>query len=101
MSAARRSRHPLPADLMRRVPFQLLMIFESHRFFTGFGFVLCLFMIYGPLPLRLADHNAYRYLLGPLVFPALALASLLAFPVRPLSRHPGAPRGHGRPGRAG
>jgi hypothetical protein len=66
-----------------RVPFRLQLLYSSRRFFTGFSLVMGAFLLYGPIPLDRADHNAYRYLFGPLVSAALGLAIALLFPYNP------------------
>jgi hypothetical protein len=44
---------------------------------------MAVFMLYGPIPLRAADHDGTRYLLGPPVCAFLALAVHLLFPFKP------------------
>lgn len=66
-----------------RIPFRLQMLYSSRRFYTGFGIVMAAFCLYGPIPARMADHNALRYLLGPFVCSLLAACIHLLFPYNP------------------
>ena len=72
-----------PAHHRLRVPFRLQLLYGSRKFYTGFSLVMGAFFLYGPLPLRLADHSAYRYLLGPLVSALVGLVVALVFPYNP------------------
>jgi hypothetical protein len=66
-----------------RIPFRLQVVYGSRRFFSGFAIVMAIFFLYGPIPARLADHNGYRYLLGPFLCPLLGLSVHLLFPYNP------------------
>lgn len=80
MSTAEESQ---PARHNLRIPFNLQILFGSRKFFTGFSLVMALFFLYGPLPANRADHNAYRYLLGPLASALAGLAVAWIFPFNP------------------
>lgn len=66
-----------------KVPFRLQMLYSSRKFYSGFSLVMAVFMLYGPIPLRAADHDGTRYLLGPPVCAFLALAVHRLFPFNP------------------
>lgn len=72
-----------PARHRLRVPFRLQLLYGSRKFYTGFSLVMGAFFLYGPIPLDKADHNACRYLLGPLVSALVGLLVTLAFPYNP------------------
>jgi hypothetical protein len=74
--------HP-SSKLRLRVPFKLQVVYGSRKFFMVFSSLLAGFSLYGPIPVRLADHNGYRYLLGPFICPLLGLAVHLLFPLNP------------------
>jgi hypothetical protein len=59
------------------------MVYGSRRFFSVFAFVLAAFTLFGPITPRNADHNAYRYLLGPFACSLVALAMHLLFRFNP------------------
>ena len=59
------------------------MLYGSRRFYTGFGFLMAVFFLYGPIPARIADHNGYRYLIGPFVCPLLAALCHVLLPYNP------------------
>ena len=68
-----------------RIPFRLQMLFGSRRFFSMFAIGMAAFFLYGPIPARAADHNGYRYVLGPLVTAVVGLVLTLLFPYNPYS----------------
>lgn len=68
-----------------RIPFRLQMLFGSRRFFSVFALGMAVFSLYGPIPARAADHNGYRYVLGPLVTAVVGLVLTLLFPYNPYS----------------
>jgi hypothetical protein len=84
---------PETRKLHLRIPFRMELLYASRRFYTGFGIVMAAFMLYGPIPARAADHNGYRYLLGPLVCPVLAALCSLLFPLNPYRSRFGSVRG--------
>jgi hypothetical protein len=59
------------------------MLYGSRGFYTGFGILMAVFFLYGPMPARIVDHNGYRYLLGPLLCVLLAALCHLLFPLNP------------------
>lgn len=66
-----------------RIPFKTQMLFGSRKFFSVFSGAMAAFMLYGPVTARNADHNAYRYLIGPWACPLVALAISLVLPFNP------------------
>ncbi|MGE5176044.1 MAG: hypothetical protein ACM3JJ_06665 [Hyphomicrobiales bacterium] len=66
-----------------RIPFKLQIAYGSRKMFTVFSGVMAAVSLYGPLPARLADHNGYRYMVGPFLCPLIALGMHLAFPFNP------------------
>ena len=83
---------PGAGKLHLRISFRMQLLYASRRFYTGFGIVMAVFMLYGPIPARAADHNGYRYLLGPLVCPLLAALISLLFPLNPYRQSYGTSR---------
>src|SRR5262252_5705793 len=76
-SAERAGRHHL------RIPFRLQVLYGSRKFYTIFTIGMGAFFLYGPIPLRMADHNGYRYVLGPVACSLAALIAALLFPFNP------------------
>jgi hypothetical protein len=58
------------------------MFVEQRSFWTIFGIALSAFLLYGPVVGR-PDHNVYRYLLGPLLCPAMGAIYFILWPFNP------------------
>jgi hypothetical protein len=76
----------LSKELKRKVPPFVSMFLEQRPFWLLFGIGLGIFLLYGPVIGRPADHNGFRYLLGPLVCP---VPSFLFYVVRPFNPYRG------------
>ncbi len=76
----------LSKQLRRKVPSFVLMFLEQRPFWLLFGIGLCIFSLYGPIIGRPADHNGFRYLLGPIVCP---IPSFLYYWVHPFNPYRG------------
>ena len=63
------------------------MMAQNRGFIVVFGFVMAVFFLFGPLPARMADHNAIRWLLGPIVCPLVAFGLHVLFPYRPYGNY--------------
>jgi len=72
-----------PAVHRLRVPFRMQIVFGSRRFFAVFSLVMATFSLYGPIAARAADHNGYRYVLGPLATALVGLIASLLLPSNP------------------
>ena len=81
------SRH-IPGSVRRKVPSALLGIADARTLIVVLGLGLALLMIYGPL-VGQGDHNGWRYLLAPLVYPWVPAAYYIFRPVRPYSGYRG------------
>jgi hypothetical protein len=73
--------------LKRKVPPFLFTYFENRVFWTLFGIASGVFFLYGPIPARIADHNGYRYLFGPIV---CMLPPILFYILKPFNPYRGA-----------
>lgn len=73
----------IPRDLRAKVPSMLFMSLEQRTFWDLFSMGFCVFSLYGPVVGRIADHNGFRYLLGPLVCPIVPLLYYLLIPFNP------------------
>jgi len=78
MTSSSHNRKPL-----LRIPFRLQLLYGSRRFYTGFTVVMGVFFLFGPVVAKGADHNVYRYLLGPFACTLVALAIHLMLPYNP------------------
>jgi hypothetical protein len=70
-------------QLRYKVPTFILMFLEQRPFWILFGVGLCIFFLYGPIIGRPADHNGFRYLLGPIVCPIPSVIYYWARPFNP------------------
>ena len=75
----------VPSRLSGKLPFRMAMLYGSRRFYVAFGLVMAVFFLYGPLPAHAADRNGWRWLLGPIVCPLIALGTHRIAPIRPYS----------------
>ena len=74
---------PISKTLERKVPPFVLALYRSRAFATPFYMFLFIFFLYGPVVQRTADHNGFRYLLGPLVCPILPVVYQILRPYNP------------------
>lgn len=76
------SRNSFPAILRNKVPAMVFMFVEQRYFGFFFGVAICVVALHGPLIGR-RDPNGFRYLLGPLVCPAICAVYFLLRPFNP------------------
>jgi hypothetical protein len=73
----------IPKALERKLPSFVLALYRSRAFATPFYMFLTMFFLYGPVVQRTADHNGFRYLLGPFVCPILPVVYQILRPFNP------------------
>lgn len=86
----------LPPTLRNKVPSLVLMFLDQRAFWTIFGIILCVFMLFGPV-VGHGDHNGYRLLFGAFVCSILPTINFLVRPFDPI-RGPAARLGGLEPG---
>lgn len=73
----------LPQELKRKISIGLhTMVAEHSDFLRLFGLGFSALLLYGPVA-GVPDHNAFRYLLGPWICPAIVAAYRTIVPFRP------------------
>jgi len=73
----------IPKRLARKLPPFVLTLYRARAFATPFYMSLAIFLLYGPVVRRTADHNGFRYLLGPFVCPILPAVYQILRPYNP------------------